>query len=297
MSSDWQIVTQLHDKLGENALWHPIERAVYWIDWYGAIIHRYTPARDAVETWKVPGLESVGAAVFARDGRLLLGSDKGVVLFDPASQALTPFADPLKGETGIGFNDGKVDHAGRLWIGTFEATEKEPRAAFHRIDGKGKSAIGDGGFIVCNGPAFSPDNRVLYFSDTMGRKILAYDIDAKTGALSGKRVFATLGDNDGLPDGLTVDSAGDLWCAHYGVGKLSRFTPDGKRAEEIALPVPVVTSCCFGGDDLKTLYVTTGWTDQAATSINRADKGGALYARQVATPGLPEPIFSPEGTS
>lgn len=297
MSSDWQIVTQLHDKLGENALWHPIERAVYWIDWYGAIIHRYTPARDAAETWKVAGIESATAAVFARGGKLLLGSDKGLVLFDPASQALEPFADPLWGETGIAFNDGKVDHAGRFWVGTCELTEKEPRAAFHRIDGKGRSAIADDGFIICNGPAFSPDNRILYFSDTMGRKILAYDIDAKTGALSGKRVFAPLGENDGLPDGLTIDSAGDLWCAHYGVGKLSRFTPDGKRAEEIALPVPVVTSCCFGGDDLKTLYVTTGWTDQTATSIDRADKGGALYARRVVTPGLPEPIFSPEGKS
>jgi sugar lactone lactonase YvrE len=297
MSSDWQVVTQLHDKLGENALWHPIERAVYWIDWYGAILHRYTPARDAAETWKIHGIEAMGAAVFARSGRLLLGSDKGLVLFDPALQSVTPFADPLKGVTGIGFNDGKVDHAGRLWVGTFEASEKEPRAAFYRVTGKGQCTTGDDGFIVCNGPAFSPDNRTLYFSDTMGRKILAYDIDSTTGVLSGKRVFAMLEEGDGLPDGLTVDSAGDLWCAHYSAAKVSRFKPDGSRAEEITLPVPFVTSCCFGGDDLKTLYVTTGWSNPLATSIDRADLGGALFARRVATPGLPEPIFSPEGNS
>ncbi len=294
MSSDWQVVTHLHDRLGENALWHPLERAAYWIDWYGAIIHRYTPVRDAAETWKVPGVEAVGAAVFARGSRLLLATDRGLLLFDPASQAVTPFADPLKGQSGIGFNDGKVDHAGRFWVGTFEISEKEPRAAFHHVSGNGKSSIGDDGFIVCNGPAFSPDDRTLYFSDTIGRRIFAYDVDGATGALSGKRVFAALEEGDGLPDGLTVDSAGDLWCAHYGAGKVSRFTPGGARAEEITLPVPFVTSCCFGGDDLKTLYVTTGWSNPAAMSIDWADQGGALFSRRVKTPGLPEPIFSPE---
>ncbi len=165
------------------------------------------------------------------------------------------------------------------------------------MSGNGKSIIGDDGFIVCNGPAFSPDNRTLYFSDTMGRKILAYDIAPADGKLSGKRVFAMLEDGDGLPDGLAVDSAGDLWCAHYSAAKVSRFKPDGSRAEEITLPVPFVTSCCFGGDDLKTLYVTTGWSNPLATSIDQADLGGALFARRVATPGLAEPIFSPEGNS
>jgi sugar lactone lactonase YvrE len=139
---------------------------------------------------------------------------------------------------------------------------------------------------VCNGPAFSPDGATLYFSDSLGKQILAYDLDVASGRLSRRRLFASA--RDGLPDGMTVDSEGHLWCALYGAGEVRRFRPDGSVSGVVPLPVPNVTSCCLGGDDLRTLYVTSGWTGSTAGD----DLGGSLFSRRVDVPGLPEPIFS-----
>src|SRR4029453_15964461 len=99
------------DRLGESPLWHPRERRLYWIDFYGPAVRRLDPASDRMETWTIPGAETIGSLAFAPDGKLLLALNHGVVLFDPATSAVIPFADPNAGRAGIGYNDGKIDRA------------------------------------------------------------------------------------------------------------------------------------------------------------------------------------------
>jgi sugar lactone lactonase YvrE len=167
--------------------------------------------------------------------------------------------------------------------------EVEPRAIFYHVAADGSAKVADEGFVICNGPAFSPDNRNLYFSDSLGRRILVHNLDA-SGNLSRRRTFIAFSSEDGVPDGLTVDSAGNVWCALYGGGKVVCIGPEGRITRSLALPTAHVTSLCFGGPDLTTLYVTTGWTAGTTEETKQQDIGGLVYMRPIDCPGLPEPI-------
>ena len=280
----WQVVAVSRDRLGESPLWHPQQHALYWIDFYGPTVHRFEPASGASRRWTLGAAPTIGSVAFTEAG-LLVALENGIYFFDPGDERLTAFADPNAGRPGLGYNDAKVDRDGNYWIGTWDLKERAPRAILYRIDANGRATIGDSGFVVCNGPAFSPEGDVLYFSDSVGRRLLAYDLERRTGALSEPRLLVRFADADGMPDGLCVDSAGAIHCAHYGGGRVSRFTPAGELLDVLPLPVRNVTSCCLGGPALDVLYVTTA-EDGGAHPLD-----GALFARRVAVPGLPEPYY------
>jgi sugar lactone lactonase YvrE len=286
--SEWQISARTHDRLGESALWHPEEQALYWIDFYGPSVHRLKDG--VVKSWTFGVGKMIGSLVFVDQGRLILAIDQTLHVFDPANGETARLGGLAPGSTDIAFNDGKVDRAGRYWLGTFEITETKPDAAFYRVSPSGDLSLADGGFIVCNGPSFSPDNRTLYFSDSVGRRIFAYDLDP-SGNLSRRRTFHQFSADDGMPDGLAVDSEGHLWCALYGAGKVVRFSPAGEIALSLSAPVANVTSLCFGGPDLRTLHLTTGWSSGTTEATKQQDDGGCLFTRQVECAGLPEPVF------
>jgi sugar lactone lactonase YvrE len=281
---EWEVIGATRDRLGESPLWHPQEAALYWIDFYGPIIRRYDPASGALREWRLPSGATVGSLAFSHDGTLLLARDGGVFRFDPAEERLTFWADPNEGRPGIGYNDATVDRDGRYWVGTYELGEREPRAILYQLRRDGRASVGDSGFVVCNGPAFSPDGGAMYFSDSVGRRLLVYELDRVSACLSAPRVFARFEAADGLPDGLCVDSSGAIYCAHYGGGRITRFSPEGELLEVLELPVRNVTSCCLGGARLDTLYVTT------AENVGAHALDGALFSRSVSVPGLPEPL-------
>lgn len=289
-ATDWQICAKTHDRLGESIAWHPREQALYWIDFYGPVVHRQKQAQGPVESWRIEAGKAIGSLVFAPDGRLLLALDHALHLFDPATGATRFFADPKEGAMDLAYNDGKVDRAGRYWVGTYDVAEVEPRAAFYCVAADGAARLADQGFVVCNGPAFAPDNRTLYFSDSVGRRILSYNL-AGDGSISGRRTFFAFAPEDGVPDGLTVDSAGDVWCALYGAGKVVCITAGGALKLSLPLPAAHVTSLCFGGPDLKMLYVTTGWSTGTTEETKAQDGGGCVFVRGTEVTGLPEPIM------
>lgn len=287
----WQIAAATRDRLGESPMWHASELALYWIDWYNPIVHRLVPVTGKLEHWAIPGATAIGSIVLVSGGRLLLALDAGLHIFDPASGGLTPFADPNGQRPGVGYNDAKIDRAGRCWIGTYDHAETDPRGVLYCLDANGRSTVGDSGFSVCNGPAFSPDGGTLYFSDTVGRRILAYDLSPNSPRLMNRRLFAAFDDGEGMPDGLTVDASGNLWCAHYGAGMISRYASDGTRKAALQLPCPTVTSLCFGDHDLRTLYVTSGWTAGVMRAEDETGPGGSLLSLRVDAEGLAEPLF------
>ena len=289
-ASDWLVCARTDDRLGESILWHPVEEALYWIDFYGPLLHRQKQAQGPVETWTIEQGETMGSLVFADKGRLVLAVDHGLHLFDTGNGTMRFFADPKGGNIDLAYNDGKVDRAGRYWLGTYDVAETQPRGLFYRVAPDGTAQVADKGFVICNGPTFSPDNRKLYFSDTVARRILCYDL-ARDGTLSNRQTFFTFPADDGMPDGLTVDSAGNVWCALYGGGKVVRIDARGRLECSLPLPAAYVTSLCLGGPGLKTLYVTTG-RNPAADEVAPPDSGGAVFMRSVDPPGLPEPILA-----
>ena len=283
---DWRILTDHRDKLGESAQWNSATNEFYWVDYYGPTIHRIAAAGKRKD-WTLSQFTSIGSVVFCEDERLLIGVNSGVYYFDLRDGAVEPFADPNHGRSDIAYNDAKIDRHGNYWIGTVDATETLPRGILYVQNRRGKWRIGDSGFVVCNGPTFSPKGDVLYFSDSMGRQSLAYDLDP-SGKLSRRHVFQKFTETDGIPDGCCVDTEGCVWVAMYDGGKVFRLSPDGERLETLLLPARNVTSCCLGGEDLRTLFVTSG---QAADGSE--PEGGAVFTTEVAVRGLPEPVFRP----
>jgi sugar lactone lactonase YvrE len=289
----WTIAARTQDRLGESALWHPRERAIYWADFYGPVLHRLPLGARTVESWRIRDSSTVGSFAFASGGRLVLALDRGLTLFDPASARSMVIADPNGRRDGVSYNDGKVDRSGRLWVGTFDMAERDPRGILYCVDRHGRVTVADSGFVVCNGPAFSPDGGTLYFSDTAGRRILAYEIAGDQPRLLNRRLFAAMSADQGFPDGLTVDMSGDVWCALYGAGRIARYAPDGGLKEMHRLPCPAVTSCSFGGEGLSTLYVTSGWSPGVGRPEDEPHQGGCLFSIEVDAQGLPEPEIDP----
>lgn len=278
------IFAQTRDRLGESPMWSAAEQSLYWVDWYGPTLRRRKWGEDRVESWTIPGETTLGSFVFAAGGKLLIAVDSGLKLFDPAAAALTPFADPNQARPGVAYNDSKLDRFGRLWAGTFDLPETEPRGILYCVEADGTWSVADSGFAVCNGPAFSPDGRTMYFSDSASRRVLAYDVSPSSRIPAHRRVFASF--EDGLPDGLTVDAEGCLWCALYGAGRVVRLAPDGAVMTAFDLPCPVVTAAAFGGPDMTQLFITTGQSPGGEPG-----PGGAVFVIETGIRGLAEPVF------
>jgi len=164
---DWRIPTDHRDKLGESPQWNSATGELFWIDFYGPIIHRLAPDGKRTD-WTLSQFVSIGSVVPCADGRLVIGVDNGLYFFDPRNGAVAPFADPNQGRPDLPYNDAKVDRHGNYWVGNFDATESAPRGILYVLNRRGEWRIGDSGFIVCNGPTFSPKGDVLYFSDSLG---------------------------------------------------------------------------------------------------------------------------------
>jgi D-xylonolactonase len=277
-----ECVFQADAQLGEGPMWSAGERALWFVDIKGQHIYRYEEATRSTRSWPAP--EQVGFIVPAR-GQFICGLQSGLHGFQPSGGAFELIARVDSDYPHNRLNDAHVDGAGRLWFGTMDNDETKPTGSLYRFDAKGLKRCDDG-YVITNGPATSPDGRTLYHVDTLQRLVYAFDLDTK-GSLSGRRIFARIADTDGHPDGPTVDAAGCVWVALFGGWGVNRYSPAGELLEKISLPVANCTKVAFGGDDLRTMYVTTAW--KGLTDEQRAQQklAGGLFAGRVDTPGLP----------
>ena len=286
-------VANINSLLGECPIWSSRDRCLYWLDMYRPAIYRYRPEDNTNEQLPLKGPDYVSSFIPRKNGGFVLGTSAGLVTYDESSGHTSPFVDPRDNKDDTVFNDAKADHMGRLWVGTYHESEELPNAALYRVEPAGDFTVVIEGFICSNGPAFSPDGKVLYIADSIRYTIYAYDVEPKSGSLGDKRVFARLTKELGFPDGMTVDSNGGLWNAHYGSGMVTRYDPNGSVDFTLSIPAPYVTSCMFGGPNLSTLFVTTASSDANGTKLTpHADLAGALFAIDTHFSGLPEPEFS-----
>lgn len=264
-------------------MWSARERAVWFVDIKGRCIHRYDEARRQTQTWQAP--QDVGFVVASSGGRFICGLKSGLHLFAPHDGSFRLIA-PVDGDRPRNrLNDAHVDPVGRLWFGTMDDDETSPTGALYRVDERGLHRCDDG-YVITNGPATSPDARTLYHIDTLERVIYAFDL-GDDGSLAARRVFARVAEEDGYPDGPAVDAEGCLWVGLYGGWGVNRYSPAGKLLSKLSLPVANCTKPAFGGDDLRTIYVTSAL--QGLTAEQRATQplAGGLFAARVDTPGLP----------
>lgn len=283
--------------LGEGPCWSAREGALYWTDVPGKRIHRWRPATGKHDSWAMR--EMVTAIALRRKGGLLIASHTGIDFFDPATGALERLVAPEAAKPENRSNDGKCDRQGRFWYGTmqnnFAADMSElpitgSSGALYRIDADGGAREMDGPFTICNTFAWSPDDRTLYFADTpVG--IYAYDFDPADGTIANRRMFART-EGRGYPDGSTIDADGFLWNARWDGGCVIRWAPDGRIDRVVELPCDRVTSCCFGGAALDTLYVTTVRYGLNESQLAAQPLAGGIFAIDAGVRGLPEGEFA-----
>ena len=266
--------------IGENPLWHPTERCLYWCDIPTGRIFRYDPATG--QHGQIYAGRPVGGFTFQSEGGLLLFMDRGgIALWRDG--VVTELVAEIPSERDSRFNDVIADPAGRVFCGTMSTPNRKGRLYRLDVDGSLHSML-DG--IGCsNGMAFSQDRKSFYFTDSFAHEIYCFDYDEVDGSISNRRVFARFTQADGFPDGATLDSKGHLWSALWDGGCVVRMVPDGTVSERFRVPVPKTSSLTFGGANFDTIYITTAGGNEKELDGPNA---GALFRLATQYKGLPE---------
>ena len=280
--------------VGECPVWHAVESAIYWVDINGFTVHRLHPASGKHTAWRMAAEPS--ALAIDADGGLVVATRTGIVHLNTVDGSITDIVAAPYDTGTMRFNDGRVDPAGRFWIGTIFEPRTEAVARMYCLD-KGELRLAwSGGMTVSNGLAFSPDGRVMYHSDTTTHRIDRYSFDAATGTASRPEPFQRFSmdkanNYGGRPDGAAVDSEGAYWCAMIEGGCLMRFAPDGTLLQKVDLPVRCPTMLAFGGSDLRTLFVTSLSHGRSADEVAQYPLTGHLLTMRVDVAGREEPQY------
>lgn len=287
---DVHCVLEAADHLGETPLWCGATQTLWWIDIERPKLHSLNPITGAHQTVAVD-CEYLGSLALRKDGRLLLARDLALETFDPATQHFESVCQVEAAGSGNRLNDGRCDAKGRFWVGSMDNGLCRPSGSFYRIEPDGSVHRQFGGIIVTNSVVLSPDGRTLYMSDTRRFILWAFDIDPDEGVLSNRRIFVDHTATGDRPDGACVDAEGFLWNAIFAGGRVVRYAPDGRIDRVVPVPVTNPTCVCFGGPDLRTLYITTARKFLSEAQLAAEPLAGALLAFEPGVRGLPEALF------
>jgi sugar lactone lactonase YvrE len=303
----WTRITPEPDALGESPFWHQQEQRLYWVDIPGRRIARVAvqglQAQGPVEYW--PLTQEPGCIAPGQGGGLVMALRNGIYLASEWGGPLQLLAAAPYDTSEQRFNDGKCDAQGRFWAGSLYEPKDQALGALFMLDGEGLHAMMggvkdgvDGGVVTSNGLAWSPHGRTVYWADTAAHQIRAFDFEPASGQLTYSRVFYqaptkpagwTWGSAAlyaGRPDGAAVDAEGCYWSAQYEGGRLLRISPNGQVLAEVLTPALCPTMPCFGGPDLKTLFITTARHGRSEAELAQYPGSGCVWAMRVEVAGL-----------
>lgn len=263
--------------LGEGPVWDDQLNRLLWVDIVNGQVRQWYPGTEKYQAINFPC--QIGSIALMQGNEVIAATDKGFAFLNLEKRGeLTYLGNPEADKDGNRFNDGKCDSRGRFWAGSLNENGQKQAAALYMLDGKGKISKKIDNVSCSNGLAWSSDNRIFYFIDTSIRQIVAYDFDLATAKISNRRVVIDVDPADGLPDGMTIDAEGMLWVALWGGWKVARWNPyTGQKLTEIKLPVSQVTSCTFGGKDLRDLYITSARTGLDSEGLALQPDAGSLF--------------------
>lgn len=290
--SEFQCVLKANARLGESPVWLADEGLVMFVDIKGRKIHRFNPSTGACDSFETA--EDVGCVAATEDGLIVAAMRSAIFLLNTDGTIVRKLANNPEDQSISRFNDGRCDRTGRLWVGTIDESKAVGDAKLYRLDEDGLTPM-VGGLMTSNGLGFSPSDMFLYHSDTPRHAIYRYPLDLEDGVLEGRDLFKQFVPTEtdkGRPDGAAVDAEGCYWSALWEGARVQRYAPDGKLLAEYPVPAKCVTMPCFGGPDLKTLYVTTARDGRPEDELAHYPDAGGLFAMTVDVPGLPEPRFS-----
>jgi sugar lactone lactonase YvrE len=276
-------------ELGECPVWAADEQALYWVDIRAPSMNRFDPATGENHAWKLPS--TIGSFGLRTGGGAILALRDGFYQFDFDAGTAELVAAPADQVPGTRFNDGKVSPDGRFFAGTMDEERlSRPIGNLFRLDPDGTVHHLVDSLIVSNGLAWTADGRTMFHSDSKGQVIWAYEYNA--GTLGKRREVARPTEEIGRPDGAACDVEGFYWSAGISAGVLNRWAPDGRLDLSIPLPCSNPTMPCFGGPDLKTIYVTSLRHDVPAEVLAAKPLSGGIFAVRVDVAGVPVARFA-----
>ncbi len=271
------------DRLGEGLFWSAREGALYWTDILAPALNRLSLEDGAVTRWPMPDM--IGWVIERAHAPGFIAGFRGgfaELTLDPL--VITPITGPEPDLPGNRLNDAKADRHGRIWAGTMPIGADRPSGSLHRLDPDRTTGRVDTGYTVANGPAISPDGAWLYHTDTVPGRVYRFALDEA--GVRDRELFIQFESGWGRPDGMTIDVDGGLWIAHWGGGRVSRFTPNGALDRSIALPASQITNVCFAGEAYDRMFVTS-----AADGAEAEPHAGALFELDPGIRGLPPHLF------
>jgi sugar lactone lactonase YvrE len=263
-------------ELAEGPVWDGDRQILLWVDIPAGRVHHFNPATGAQSSFPVGA--QVGAAGLTTGGGLVLALEDGFAVCDMDGGGLTRLPGPAVDPELVRFNDGKPDPWGGFWAGTMQRQGEDGLGCLYRLSPEGNVTELVAGVSLSNGLDWTQDRRGFYYVDSPSGGIDRFDTDPGTGALSNRRQFVRIPAADGIPDGLTIDAEGGIWLAIWGAGELRRFWADGTLDAIVRLPVSQVSSAAFGGNDLRTLYITTAREDFTAEQLQAEPHAGDIFS-------------------
>ena len=285
-----EVFADLRADVGEAPHWDQQSMTLLFVDLTGGTIFRYDQAGTELNSFSVG--QEVGAVVPRRDGGLVLAVRDGIAVASDAGDDFELTAPVERDTPGNRMNDAKCDPAGRLLAGTMALDFAPQAAALYRVEPDWSFDLIVRDVTQSNGIAWSPDGSRMYFIDSATQSVDVFDYDTDTGSAGDRRRLVTIERAHGVPDGMTVDSKGNLWVACFGGGAVRCFSPAGEQLDEVFFPVSQVTSCAFGGPGLTDLYVTSAAYRLSTEQLKREPRAGATFVCRPGAAGMPASSFA-----
>ena len=217
---------------------------------------------------------------------LIVAEESGIFILNLHSETFTRLGNISPGKGTVRYNDGKIGPDGRFWFGSLDDSTFPETGCLYLIDATGKTKKHLGNIRCPNGIGWTDDGNRMFFTDSMQRVIWTFDFNKVSGIISNKKVFVEIR-GDQVPDGLAVDVEGSVWSAMWDGWCIMKFDSQGRELQRVSVPVPRLTSCAFGGENMRTLFITSANIDLDQRSLATAPDSGALFSLNVDIPGVP----------
>ncbi len=272
--------------LGEGAIWNFQTGKLWWVDIEEGLLQIFDPVIGTNEYH--PMGQRIGTVVPTETGNAVVALENGIYTFDMMQIELFFMVRPEEHSEGIRFNDGKCDPAGRLWVGSMAMEDPvQYRSFLYRVDHDHTAHTMIDSITVSNGICWSLDKTKMYYIDTPTRQVQVFDYDDQTGNISNGRIAIDIPEGIGYPDGMTIDAKGNLWVCMWGGSSVCCWNPEtGELVTKVEVPAKNVTSCAFGGEDLKTLFITTASIDMSDEDQEKFPEAGGIFAVEPGVKGV-----------
>lgn len=285
------IVVDCKNDLGEGSVWDHINEELIWVDYYSGNICNFHV--NSQKYTAVSIAETVMVAIPTNRNNWIVAIDKNVSIYDPRKKQLIKEVTIQENKPNNRLNDGKCDAENRLWIGTMSKAADTAVGALYKVNADLSYEKMDEPFIIPNGIAWNKENTVMYVVDSMLKKIFRYDFDLEKGTIHNKTVLIDTSTENGLPDGMTIDEEDNLWVAFWqGQSVIQHDTNTGKVLDRISTPTVIPSSCCFGDEDLSTLYITSCRKHATAENIEKFPLAGGLFSIRPGVKGMITQFFN-----